>query len=152
MMSQNTNKVKNLQQAGILNLHPELVKAPWFQNSIFFDCRDFIQVKYEMLRHVLIDGGTKSEAAELFGVSRPTFYEAEAAFLREGLAGLLPKQRGPKGPHKLDEDIMCFIKTQISQNQQITTKELIRLIQVNFNISVHQRSIERALSRKKKQS
>jgi transposase len=150
-MSQHTTKIKNLQQAGILNPHPDRVKAPWFQNSVFFDCRDFIQVKYEMLRYVLIEGGTKSEAAELFGVSRPTFYEAETAFLQKGLAGLLPKQRGPKGPHKLDEDIMQFIETQIKENQQITTQELIKLIQVNFNISVHQRSIERAFARKKKQ-
>jgi transposase len=150
-MNQRTTKIKNLQQAGVLNPYPKRVKASLFQNSIFFDARDFIQVKYEMLRHVLIEGGTKSEAAELFGVSRPTFYEAEAAFLQDGLAGLLPKQRGPKGPHKLDEGIMQFIEMQINKNRQITTKELVQLIQVNLNISVHQRSIERALARKKKQ-
>ena len=53
----------------------------------FFDARDLIQVKYEMLRHVSVDGASKADAAALFGMSRPTFYQAEAAFARDGLAG-----------------------------------------------------------------
>ena len=60
----------------------------------FFDARDL--VKYEMLRQVSIEGAKKADAAALFGVSRPTLYQPEAAFAQQGLAGLLPQQRGPK--------------------------------------------------------
>ena len=34
--------------------------------------------------------------AAKFGVSRPTVYQAQAAFQQDGLIGLLPKHRGPK--------------------------------------------------------
>lgn len=80
----------------MLNPNPQQVRAPWFQSGGFFDPHDLIQTKYEMLRHVQVGGASKVEAANLFGMSRPTFYQAEAAFAHEGLAGLLPKQRGPR--------------------------------------------------------
>lgn len=145
-----TIKIKALKESGSLNPHPERVKAPLFQNSPFFDPKDLVQVKYEMLRRALIDGASKSETAALFGVSRPTFYETESAFITKGLVGLLPQQRGPKGGHKIDPQVMTFIETCISENQQIKAKKLAELIQNQFNISVHPRSIERAIIRKKK--
>jgi hypothetical protein len=36
----------------------------------FFDPRDLVQVKYEMLRRVRIDGASVSQAARDFGFSR----------------------------------------------------------------------------------
>ncbi len=51
-----------------------------------------------MLRQVRIEGADKSRAATLFGVSRPTFYQARGGLSTgQGLSGLLPKPRGPKG-------------------------------------------------------
>lgn len=149
-MSKRDLKIKVLKESGAFNPHPECVKAPWFQNSAFFDPKDFLQVKYEMLRHVSIDGAQKSEAAKLFGISRPTFYEAESAFSRNGFAGLLPQKRGPREAHKINTNVMMFIEKHIGENQKIKAKELVKLVLSNFNISVHQRSIERAISRKKK--
>ena len=105
-------KAQHLKQTGGLNLHPERVRAPWFHADGFFDSRDLVQVKYEMLRQVRIEGAEKTEAASLFGVSRPTFYQAEADFARAGLSGLLPKTRGPKGAHKLTPEVMRFIEAQ----------------------------------------
>ena len=149
-MSKRDLKIKALKESGSFNPHPECVKAPWFQNSAFFDPKDFLQVKYEMLRHVSIDGAPKSETAKLFGISRPTFYETESAFSKNGFAGLLPQKRGPRKAHKINADVMMFIEKHMSENQKIKAKELVKLIRSNFNVSVHQRSIERAISRKKK--
>jgi len=98
-MSKPANKLDRLRQAGILNAQPQRVQATWFQPGGFFDANDLVQVKYEMLRHARQDGVTKAEAASLFGLSRPTFYQAEAAFERDGVAGLLPQLRGPKSAH-----------------------------------------------------
>jgi transposase len=143
-------KTERLRQQGALNRHPETVGASWFQAGGFFDARDLVQVKYEMLRHVRVDGVQKASAATLFGVSRPTFYQAEAAFAQEGLAGLLPKPRGPKSAHKLTPEVMAFIETQQGDGRSPGARSLARQIRAALGLSVHPRSIERALARKKK--
>ena len=133
-----------------MNRHPERVHAPLFQAHGFFDARDLVQVKYEMLRQVRVEGASKAQAAALYGVSRPTFYQAEAAFARHGLAGLLPQQRGPKSPHKLTAEVMAFIDTQLSGERPPGARALARAIHTALGVSVHPRSIERAVARKKK--
>jgi transposase len=144
-------KAERLKQNGGLNRHPERVHASWFQSGGFFDARDLVQVKYEMLRQVRIEGAEKSEAAALFGVSRPTFYQAEADFARAGLSGLLPKTRGPKGAHKLTAEVMRFIEDKLADERPPSVRALAQQIKTELGISVHPRSIERALARKKKQ-
>lgn len=143
-------KHKRLAELGVLNAHPEHVQAPWFLSGEFFDARDVVQTKYEMLRHARVDGASKAEAAALFGVSRPTYYQAETAFAQNGLAGLMPKVRGPKGAHKLTPAVMAFIETRRQQGAPMHARALAREIASTLGISVHPRSIERALVRKKK--
>lgn len=143
-------KAERLKALRVLNRHPERVRAAWFQVSSFFDAQDLAQVKYEMLRHVRQEGASKAEAAELFGMSRPAFYQAEAALEQEGLAGLLPRRRGPKGAHKLTAEVMDFIERRQVQDPTIHARALAREIKAELNLSVHPRSIERALARKKK--
>ena len=143
-------KRDRLRRQGVLNPRPERVKAPWFQTGEFFDADDLIQVKYEMLRHVQTGGASKADAAALFGVSRPTFYQAEAAFTEEGLTGLLPKPRGPKGAHKLGAEVMAFIEAQLPEGGPIQARALAARIEAELGLRVHPRSIERAIGRKKK--
>jgi transposase len=150
-LASRNRKGERLKQIGSLNRHPERVRAPWFQSEGFFDARDLVQVKYEMLRQVRIEGTEKTEAAALFGVSRPTFYQAEADFARAGLSGLLPKPRGPKGAHKLTPEVMQFIDRQLTDDHPPGARMLARQIRTELGVSVHPRSIERALARKKKQ-
>jgi transposase len=149
-MTQRNTKAERLKALKSLNRHPERVRAPWFQTGTFFDAEDLVQVKYEMLRHVSQDGASKADSAALFGLSRPAFYQAEAALDREGLAGLLPRQRGPKGAHKLTAQIMSFIERRQAENPEIHARALAREIKAQLKLSVHPRSIERALARKKK--
>lgn len=150
MSSKPDPKLERLRQDGALNLHAELVRAPWFAASEFFDARDLVQTKYEMLRHVRADGVSKAEAAAVFGLSRPTYYQAEAAFARAGLAGLLPRQRGPKDAHKLNSEVMAFIDERRREGGAVPAVALAQQVAKRFGISVHPRSIERALARKKK--
>lgn len=143
-------KLERLRRQGMLHPEPKRVRAPWFQSGEFFDPRDLVQAKYEMLRHVRVDGASKAEAAALFGLSRPTFYHAELAFAREGLAGLLPRQRGPKGAHKLTAVVMAFIAQRLQGDPSVRADSLAREIESKLGLSVHPRSIERAIARKKK--
>ena len=67
-----------------LNPHPEQVTDPEFLASDFFDARDMVQVKYEMVRKVKADGAPVTAAAAAFGYSRPSYYQAAAALERAG--------------------------------------------------------------------
>jgi transposase len=143
-------KRDRLRRLGVLNPRPEAVRAPWFHGSGFFDPDDLLQVKYEMLRHARQDGVNKAQAAALFGLSRPTYYQAEAAFEREGLAGLLPRARGPKSAHKLTDEVVRLIEQHRRAGAPLQARSLAALVQSTLGVSVHPRSIERAMARKKK--
>ena len=101
MSSQRNKKNKKanfLQEEGTLNISPEKVSDPKFQVDEFFDPRDLVQVKYEMLRRVRIENATVTAAAEEYGFSRPAYYQASSNFDESGIGGLVPKKRGPHGP------------------------------------------------------
>lgn len=149
-MTKQPTKLDRLREMGMLNPQPQRVRAPQFVAAGFFDANDLLQVKYEMLRHARQDGVTKAEAAGLYGVSRPTFYQAEASFERAGLAGLLPQPRGPKSAHKLTPQVMALIHEHHLENEPIQARTLAQLVQSRLGLTVHPRSIERALARKKK--
>src|SRR5258708_38435026 len=90
-----------LAATGCLNPHPEQVTDPAFLASEFFDARDAVLVKYEMVRQVKADGAPVTAAAAAFGYSRPAYYEAAAALERSGLEGLVPALPRPRGPPQL---------------------------------------------------
>ena len=84
-MSRSSRKTQLLRQESALNPRAAAVTDPLFQQSEFFDPADLLQVKYEMLRQVHREGQLVSEAARAFGLSRPSFYQAQAAFEEAGL-------------------------------------------------------------------
>jgi transposase len=143
-------KLNALRLSGTLHPHPQRVTDSLFAQHDFFDPRDTLQVKYEMLRRVQIDGQAISPTAAAFGCSRPTFYQAQAAFKAEGLAGLLPQKRGPHQAHKLSEEILAFVEELQGSEDRLSTPELLKRIHQKFDLAVHRRSLERALVRRKK--
>ena len=88
--------------------------------------------------------------ATKFGVSRPTVYQAQAAFQQAGLGGLLPKSRGPKERHKLSAEVIEYVRTLRAAEPGLTTVACVQAVQEKFGITVHRRSLERALASKKK--
>ena len=143
-------KLEALRQQGTLNPRPGDVTDELFAEHSFFDPRDLVQVKYEMLRRVQAEHHSITEAAAAFGFSRPSFYQAQAAFAKEGLAGLVPRKRGPKQAHKLTEEVLDFTRETRQQDPRVRTGDVVRLIQQRFGTTVHPRSIARALSRHQK--
>ena len=90
------SKPKDLTPPGTLNPNPEAVLDEQFTTGDFFDARDIVQVKYEMLRRVA-NGQSIAETIRAFGFSsRQVFYRARAAFQQSGLAGLVPIKRRRK--------------------------------------------------------
>lgn len=143
-------KLSALKEAGSLNPRPGRVVDGLFFDSEFFDSRDLLQVKYEMLRRVQDEGASVTAVVATFGFSRPSFYEARAAFARAGLVGLLPRKRGPRGGHKLDADVIAFIVRARVDDPSLTARRLVPLVREHFDLQVHRRSIERALRRREK--
>jgi transposase len=151
-MSPSPRKRLLLHQEGALNPRADAVTDELFQQSEFFDPADAVQVKYEMLRQVQLQGQPVSDAARSFGFSRPSFYQAQAAFEEAGLVGLLPHKRGPRGGHKLTAEVMDFVGRIREQDPAASWEEIGRLVQQRFPISIHPRSIARQWSRQKKRS
>lgn len=143
-------KADALRQQGCLNPHPQSVTDPLFVSSDFFDSRDLVQVKYEMVRRVRVDGQSVSQSVKAFGLSRSSFYQAQARLDRQGLTGLLPSKRGPRRSHKLNVEVMDFVQQQLSDNPTLNSAELAHRILKRFKLQVHPRSIERALARQEK--
>ena len=97
------SKPKDLTPPGTLNPNPEAVLDEQFTAGDFFDARDIVQVKYEMLRRVA-NGQSIAETIRAFGFSsRQVFYKARAAFQARGLAGLVPIKRRPKKNSPLEQ-------------------------------------------------
>lgn len=146
----NDAKLRSLRQQGTLNPRPQTVTDVLFGNSEFFDARDLVQVKYEMLRRVRKQGRSISAAAAAFGFSRPSFYQAQAAFEQVGLAGLVPRKRGPKAAHKLTAEIVDALQQARQQNPSLQTWQLAALVKQRFQLVVHPRTVERGLARSQK--
>jgi len=144
------SKVAVLRGHGCLNPHPEDVTDPVFASTDFLDARDLVQVKYEMLRRVRVEGHPISDSASAFGLSRPTFYQAQAAFEQGGLGALLPKKPGPRRRHKLSTEVVELLEQLIAADPTLRPAELAEHIFERFGRQVHPRSIERALAAQKK--
>jgi len=143
-------KLAALLNQGAANPRPQTVHDAAFHDSDFFDPRDLVQVRYEMLRRVRSEGQSIAGAAASFGVSRPTFYKARTDFERDGLPGLLPAKRGPHGPHKLTAEVMDLVASALSEDSSLDAHALADLLGRRKGLRVHPRTIERALSRSKK--
>jgi transposase len=139
-----------LHQHGTLNPRPQDVAHEMFRNQEFFDPEDLLQVKYEMLRQVRVEKQAIQPTARSFGLSRPSFYQAQEAFERSGLAGLLPQRRGPRQGHKLTHEVMQFVAQTKTANPSQSLKQLARAVKEKFDIAVHPRSITRQWQRQKK--
>jgi transposase len=102
-----------------------------------------------MLRRVSVEKASITQISDEYGVSRPTFYQARADFEQGGIAGLVPRKRGPHGPHKIQGEVLAFLKLQHTPGEPLRARELAKLVRKEFGLDVHPRTIERAFGVKK---
>ena len=141
-------KAEELATSRTLNPHPEAVQVEAFASGEFFDARDLVQVKYEMVRRVAADGVSVTEAASSFGFSRQSYYTASQALAEGGLAALVPAKPGPRGAHKLTDDVLDHLEALRAEQPALRTSDLVRAVADRFGKHVHPRSVERALARR----
>jgi transposase len=140
-------KEEELRAARALNPRPEAVTDPAFAESDFLDARDLVQVRYEMVRRVRVDGETIKAAADAFGFSRPSWYAAAGALDGSGLPGLVRARPGPRRAHKLSDEVVAFATAASEDDPTLRSADLAARIEQSFGIVVHPRSVERALER-----
>ena len=131
-----------------LNGDPQKVTDPAFAAGGFFDPADLLQVKYEMVRQVEVEGVPVSAAAGAFGFARQSVYNARAALAAGGLTALIPGKPGPKGGHKLTGPVLDHLQGLLEQDPRLTFGELATRAAQRFGIQVHPRSVRRALERR----
>ena len=144
------DKRRALQDSGTFNPRSPAVGHALFARSDFFDPQDLVQLKYETLRALEKDGYSIAQAAEEFGLSRPTIYQAQAHFQEGGLPGLLPRQRGPKRPHKLTDEVWAHLQDLRQTEPGLSPAELTRRLGQRFKIKLHRRTLEKALKARAK--
>ena len=139
------SRMTALEQARLAHPRPDAVTAGLFcSEHPFFLAADKVQVKYEMLRAVAVDGETVVAAAAAHGYSRAEFYLVQAAFAERGMAGLLDERRGRKGPTKITGEIARFLTDAPPER---SGAELAREVEDRFGVSLHRRTAERARKR-----
>ena len=90
-------KEEALRAARALNPRPESVTDAAFASSEFLDPRDLVQVRYEMVRRVRVEGQSVAATAASFGLSRPSWYATAAALDEGGLPALVRERPAPPG-------------------------------------------------------
>lgn len=145
----NTAKIRALRESRTLNPRPEAVTDEAFAASSFLDPHDLVQVKYEMVRRVRVDKVPVARAAKAFGFCRQSFYAIAAALDAEGPAGLVPGKPGPKGPSKLTGPVMEHLEALLAADPGMKAWALAAAVAAEFGLTVHPRSVERALARRR---
>jgi len=149
-MRRPSGKGEFLKTARAWNDRARQVESPLFRQSDFFDPRDKVQVKYEMLRAVFADVTTVAGASRAFGYSRESFYAVADAFREKGVVGLADSKRGPKRPRKLTPEAQQFLVEEMTKDPSVSSSELTERLAKNLRVEVSQRSVERFRSGKKK--
>jgi len=141
-----TSKRRALERAGLLNRKAGRVRAPLFGRVAFFDADDKLQAKYEMLRSHEADGLPVSRTAELFGYTRQAYYQIRQAFDEQGMAGLLDKKRGRRGPVKCTPEVVAFLVRQKQADPELSGRELAEQLEQERGVVVHRRTVEKIVA------
>ncbi len=142
------DKRRALQQEGTLHPGGDRVRARLFwEHPTFFDPRDELQVKYEMLRAHFVDGQPVTTVCATFGYSRQTFYLLRDRFAQRGIAGLRDGRPGPVGPVKCTPEVVAFLRAQRAADPAVPIRTLVERLAQDRGVRLHRRTVERLAGR-----
>jgi transposase len=143
-MSQ-ASRTAALEARGLVHPNADAVTAEVFNCATpFFFALDKVQVKYEMLRAQVVDGLSITATAARHGYSRAGFYLVETAFEQVGMVGLIDERPGRRGPLKLNDNIVTYLR---QAPRSMSGATLAAEVETHFGVSLHRRTIERARRR-----
>jgi len=139
-----------LQKNGTFNKNHTKVTEQRFISDDFFDPRDLVQVKYEMLRSVRESERNIDEVAGKFGFSRSGFYKIKASFEKEGVSAFVPNKTGPQNARKLTKEYQQFIDGYLKENPDTSSGNMAEILKIERGIEISKRTVERYRSRQGK--
>jgi hypothetical protein len=120
------------------------VRAALFgAHPTFFDVRDELQVKYEMLRAHFVDQQPVATDCVAFGYSRQTFYVLRDRFARRGMAGLRDGRPGPVGPRTCTPAVVAFLRAQRAEDPSLPITTILERLARDRGVQLHRRTVER---------
>jgi transposase len=140
-------KDATLKEIGCFNNNHDNVTAGIFASNPFFDKRDIVQVKYEMIRAASNGEGSITEIAGRHGFSRKSYYQTSKAFEFGGLYALAPQKKGPKRPSKLNPEVTAFINAFIEGRKNAKSSEIAAALESEKGVKLHPRTIYRHLKK-----
>jgi len=153
MQDHESNKTWHLKRARTLHRSQQQVQDDKFQPPCdFFDPQDLLQVRYEMVRLVVVEKCSLADAAKRFGWSRPTCFRMTKAFKQGGLQALIPAPRGPTGNMKAQDEIVRFVLDYRARHGRVGARKLVPIIEHKFQLKIHPRTLEKALLRYEKKT
>jgi transposase len=144
------DKTKFLAAHRLLHPHPERVRDTQFQSERFLDVRDLVQVRYEMLRRHLVGGESVTKVTQAFGISRQMFYNLLKTFRKKGLYGLLPRKRGPPGPHLREAFVITAIASEQKKIPERSLSKRLMDAEKKHGLRIHGQTREYGHARHKK--
>lgn len=132
---------------GTFNQNHTRVMGQRFIKDAFFDPKDLVQVKYEMLRTARESERNISEIADAYGFSRSAFYKIKTSFEQEGISALLPDKSGPKRARKLTGEHQRFIDKYLVNHPSISSGDLTGILKKERGLEINKRTVERYRSR-----
>ena len=64
------------------------------------------------------------------------------------MRGLVPAKPGPRGAHKLTDEVLDHLEGLREADPGLSAAELAAAVAERFGVTVHRRSVERALARR----
>ncbi len=132
-----------LRSALCLHRSPESVKDETFiEQSDFFDPKDIVQVKYELLRRCEVDGRDVAATCLDFGFSRTTYYKVQQAFLSGGMPSLMGRQRGRPKPIKVTDVVLGYTIAEKAKNPKLTAKDMAAALDARYHVHLSERMVQ----------
>jgi len=132
-----------LQRARCLHPAPEKVHNERFQEENgFFDPKDIVQVKYELLRSCEVEGSDIASASASFGFSRTTYYKVYEAFLHGGIPSLMGRPRGRPQPIKLNEIVLGYLIAEKAKNPKLAASKIVAQVMGRYHVQISERMIQ----------
>lgn len=132
-----------LQRAHCIHRAPEKVHDKRFQEeSNFFDPKDIVQVKYELLRSCIVEGNDVASACMRFGFSRTTYYKVYETFIQGGIPSLMGRPRGRPRPIKLNEIVLGYLIAEKAMNPKLSASKMFTDVMNRYNVQISVRMIQ----------